>query len=498
MITLVKKTYRPTKERRQVDKTLNSLAEALPLVSSMIRCRATLCAPAGSDIHYAKSRRESNSTSKNLSAIETIDSFIQRSKEISSPPVRTKTVPKRKTTKKVKIVSPDKANSLPDPPCPSNGESFTIEEAVTAFHSYKHKSQKKLLIDYWYSNKWIPQKYDISTWYKLAKKYVKERKPGKRARGPKPFVTVTEIEEMAQNRRGENRTDGSDEIQNFVQETQKKKKFEQGLYFTECKPSKKTLARIKTVITDIVSSEITDKAIAKTEARIAAESSIRSTASFLITTAMTMYQIGEVQPETKNIGEATEGAQKFYKLISSYYGGVVVRPLPTSHIASTDDTTLVWDLHASDSSQYEWRIAYGVSKNNGIHSKFTPTKTSAAMPVRARLTVSAAADGTMCPTYVTITGLNERELPESAAPDGILVVPIKAFCIGGGNLNPDHPQVGCIVFLKKGKDIETANFEYYRQKIFIPWLETKREKQDGVPIAEDDRIFSGRMVVVHN
>ena len=121
--------------------------------------------------------------------------------------------------------------------------------------------------------------------------------------------------------------------------------------------------------------------------------------------------------------------------------------MPTSHIASTDDTTLVWDLHASDSSQYEWRIAYGVSKNNGIHSKFTPTKTSAAMPVRARLTVSAAADGTMCPTYVTITGLNERELPESAAPDGILVVPIKAFCIGGGNLNPDHPQFGCMVFL---------------------------------------------------
>ena len=79
---------------------------------------------------------------------------------------------------------------------------------------------------------------------------------------------------------------------------------EQGLYFTECKPSKKTLARIKTVITDIVSSEITDKAIAKTEARIAAESSIRSTASFLITTAMTMYQIGEVQLETKKIGVA--------------------------------------------------------------------------------------------------------------------------------------------------------------------------------------------------
>ena len=84
LMTFVKKSYKPTKERRQVDKTLNSLAEALPLVSSMIRCRATLCAPAGSDIHYAKSRRERNSTSKNLSAIETIDSFIQRSKEISS------------------------------------------------------------------------------------------------------------------------------------------------------------------------------------------------------------------------------------------------------------------------------------------------------------------------------------------------------------------------------------------------------------------------------
>ena len=142
-----------------------------------------------------------------------------------------------------------------------------------------------------------------------------------------------------------NLTDGLSNIKDFVDQTQKRRKIEMGEYYTGCEPLDRTLHRIKTIIPQIVpGATITDRAITKTEARVSAETSIRSTASFLVTIAMTMFQIGDVPVGMKKVTQATNGTQKLFNMVSEYYDGVPIRPRAPQNITSTDDTTLVWDL----------------------------------------------------------------------------------------------------------------------------------------------------------
>ena len=115
-------------------------------------------------------------------------------------------------------------------------------------------------------------------------------------------------------------------------------------------------------------------------------------------------------------------------------------------------------------------------------------ETSSPSGIRGRLTWSATADGSVGPTYITFTGLTERELPISTCASGVLVIPISGLCIGGGSLNVDCKTEGFAVFTRKGKDIETINFSHYRENVFRPYVKSKRGKPSDIPLSEANRI----------
>ena len=249
------------------------------------------------------------------------------------------------------LVSPGQDNVPPDVPSPQNGSRFKKKEAVEAFASYKHKEKKSDLIDDWHTVGWIPVKHSISYWYRLVKKLEEKNhtwrdwdSDGNTKIGRPAYAEKEDIEQMAITNRSKkhNCTDGIEDIENMIQSVQKRQKTEQGLYFnpTVIEPCNRTLKRYKTVATTLVPVTITDRAISKTEARITAETSVHSTASFMVTSAMTMLMIGRPHSGISKIKDASVGAQKLYNLVSKYHGGVAITPRPNHLIYSTDDTTI--------------------------------------------------------------------------------------------------------------------------------------------------------------
>ena len=104
--------------------------------------------------------------------------------------------------------------------------------------------------------------------------------------------------------------------------------------------------------------------------------------------------------------------------------------------------------------------------------------------VRARLTWTGSADGSVAPTFVTFF-LRPWDLPEDKHPSGIVVLPITGLAAGG--VNPDCDTVGYVVFVRQGTpEVETENFKHYRKEIFGPYVKKKRDLPEGVAPSDED------------
>ena len=72
------------------------------------------------------------------------------------------TTPLRTTTtrsKKTVTVSPQKDQFLQaQAPVPKNKSKFLVNEACLAFYDYPNRSQKIKLVEFWYSQGWVPCK----------------------------------------------------------------------------------------------------------------------------------------------------------------------------------------------------------------------------------------------------------------------------------------------------------------------------------------------------
>ena len=248
------------------------------------------------------------------------------------------------------------------------------------------------------------------------------------------------------------------------------------------------LCKTKTLIAAVAPTTITKSAVHKTIVREVAEKSIRSSISYLMTIAVTMFQLGPLQTGRTHVSKATKGAQAFEKLVSEANGGLPVHPLYPRNIHSTDDSGVYFVAAMNNKDEFEWRVAKDDGENNGFRSKYKSNNNSSLMGQRCKLTWSASADGTVAPAYVTFSGLSERELPPETCPDGIYVIEVPGLAIGG--TNPDCKSVGYIVFMRKGRDVETTNFRHYRQSVFRPYVESKRGLPEGVPIPDDEQAAS--------
>ena len=78
---------------------------------------------------------------------------------------------------------------------------------------------------------------------------------------------------------------------------------------------------------------------------------------------------------------------------------------------------------------------------------------------------------------MTVTGLNDRELPSG----DMLVVQVAGLCIGGSGVGANE-QEGYIVFTRSGQD--QKRFEFYQSNVLLPFINSLRKEYSNFDISD--------------
>ena len=497
---ILKDNFASTQAIRKIHSILILLSKALPLISNSVKGQVASCAPPNSNPSYARSRlqTDSSSTASELVGIPKLELLVKESSaNVKSSPTRCQQKRKRSPA----TISPDKTIVPSDYPTPNNHNYFLIKEAVVAYKTYPQKKQRMSMLKHWEKKGWVPEyKGGERSWNRMAHslslgnqlrewKIDKDQKISKTTGGRSPLVSVVQAQRYLQES-PQGSTLGADEINDMIQKATRQQDLQNGIHHNPAANSHsyRTTKNYKSLLASLKSTTITQRAVDKTEVREIAEKSIRSTISFMMMTAVTLFQIGDMQAGRPSLNKATAGAKTFERLVSQANNDLPVRPLQSNNIHSTDDSGVYFVSGVNNKKECEWRIAKDEGENNDVKSVYKTTKQSMLFGQRARFTWSASADGTVAPAYVSFLGLSERELPKDSCPDGILVLPIEGLSVGG--VDPDCKSVGYIVFVRGGKDQEKQNFRYYQETVFRPYVERKKNLATGVPASEEDRSVS--------
>ena len=224
----------------------------------------------------------------------------------------------------------------------------------------------------------------------------------------------------------------------------------------------------------------------KTENRFIAENSVISTITYLFTVATTHLFIGKPSPKihTYKLTDATPDAQLLASLVSRANNGVPIHHVLPAMVTSTDDTT-VFVFRGASTKLEGWYLTESKLQGNK-QSLFSNDEggTDQKKGLRVRLTFTLNAIGMMAATYISVTGITEKELPKSKCPSGIYIMKIPGLCPGGGS-DPRLNAPGFVVFLRaeksgvSGKTAEGKKFERYREHVLLPFLSTCRENFYG-------------------
>ena len=101
--------------------------------------------------------------------------------------------------------------------------------------------------------------------------------------------------------------------------------------------------------------------------------------------------------------------------------------------------------------------------------------------LRVKTTFTFSAVGMSAPIFITVYGLNEREIPS----DKCILVPLKGLCIGGG-VNIDAKMSGYVLFMRKQENADSIRYTHYLKNILLPFVKDNRYQFDGLPREEVD------------
>ena len=184
----------------------------------------------------------------------------------------------------------------------------------------------------------------------------------------------------------------------------------------------------------------------KTDNRFTAENSIFSTICYLMTIATTHFRFSnKTDSEKRDMKNTTEGAQLLASLVRKQNKDMDIAPILPGLIFNTDDQTCFVFKGTATNKKKLYLEASNECKS--IHSTYVHDKggTNHLNGVQVRITHSFLSMGYMAPVYLSVTGLNERELPTQGCKDGILVVPVPGLVTSSNSTGSN--DVGYIVFL---------------------------------------------------
>ena len=176
----------------------------------------------------------------------------------------------------------------------------------------------------------------------------------------------------------------------------------------------------------------------------------------------------------KHIRNLPDDTQLLYDLVTDACIDIPMFPVQPELITSTDESTqYIFEGNKAHQDKFTLvtKESNGVRGTNAIY-KLDDGKDMCGM--RVKLTQTFNGTGQCAPLLITVSGLNERELP----PDkDFVVLKIQGLCIGGIGIGGDT-QLGYVVFTKKNQG-QKKRSPYYQNEVLIPFIKKMHKDYSG-------------------
>ena len=173
--------------------------------------------------------------------------------------------------------------------------------------------------------------------------------------------------------------------------------------------------------------------------------------------------------------KAPVGVRMMYNLTHEALGNIPIRPVKPCYIFSTDDS-VVYIFEGKGDKEINFRLCSKVSTTSASHSsKYKIDDSSKMKGLRVKMTFIFSAVGTSAPIFITVYGLNEREMPH----DKSIIVPLKGLCIGGGGVNMSGTTIGHVLFMRKQENADSIRYTHYLKNVLLPFIQESRFQFDA-------------------
>ena len=261
-------------------------------------------------------------------------------------------------------------------------------------------------------------------------------------------------------------TTSIEEIKSKIQESQIEKVVKRGnVSITKqgINPHHKTFTNYQALLAGSDGISICQSVTPKTQTRYTAENSLISAMCLVMVVAATHYDVTTTKNISlnKNILRAPEGVKILYDMICNHYEkNMPISNIRPELILSTDDT-VNYIFEGKGTKEQSFRlVASKALEKAGTRSKYKNDDSKHMCGLRVKLTYTFSAAGTIAPIFISVLGLNEREMPNMQC----ISMQVEGLCVGGGGVTVGKKQCGILMFMRGDKAIDIERYRFYVMK----------------------------------
>ena len=227
---------------------------------------------------------------------------------------------------------------------------------------------------------------------------------------------------------------------------------------------------------------VCDDAIGKTDTRYTAENLLMSAMAFMTTIAATHFMIGYPDSAAKRkFQDSTASAKYLHDKTSKVHGDLPLITAKPQYVYLQDDTT-TYVFCGTETKAPSWMLV-GAESNcgAGVCLKYVQDRNPGSKNgLHVKSTFIFNVMGQMATPCISVTGLNDRELPPEHCPNGIFALKIEGLCLSGST-PPTWSSYGWVVFCRNDNDkcMDVKRYCFIFDELLLPFVQSTLQQHDG-------------------